>query len=93
MPMYIKFLKKILSKKRKIDKHKTIALFVECSVVVLNKLPAKLKDPISFSISYLIGNVSIDRALYDLGSSVSLILYSIFNKLDLGEWRLTNISL
>jgi len=43
--MYAKFLKGILSKKRKIEEHETIALGEECSVVVLTKLPAKLKDP------------------------------------------------
>jgi len=45
--------------------------------VVLNKLPAKLKDPNSFSIYCMIGGVSIDRALCSLGSSVSLMPYSI----------------
>jgi len=71
MPMYVKFLKEILSKKRTIDEHKTIAIDEECNVVVLNKLSTKLKDPGSFSIPCLIGNVSIDKTLCDLGSSVS----------------------
>ena len=53
-------------------------------MVVLNKLPAKLKDPGSISMPYLIGNVSIDRAFYDLGSTVSLMPYSIFKRLGLG---------
>jgi len=39
--------------------------------MVLNPLPTKLKDPDSFSISCIIGNVSIDRALCDLDSSVN----------------------
>ena len=43
MPMYAKFLKQTLSKK-KIDNHETIALGEECSVVALNKLPAKVRD-------------------------------------------------
>ena len=47
-----------------------MALGEECSVVILNQLPAKLKDPDSFSIPCMIGNVSIDRALCDLGVSV-----------------------
>ena len=64
----------------------------ECNVVVLNQLPIKLKDPGSFSIPYIIGNVSIDRALHNLGSIVSLMLYSIFKKLGLGELRPTHIS-
>ena len=65
----------------------------EFSVVVLNKLPIKLKDPDSFSISCLIGNVSNKKALCDFGSSVSLMRYLIFKMLDLKEWRPTNIFL
>jgi len=85
MPLYAKFVKEILSKKRKIDEHETVALGEQCSVVVLNQLPAKLKDPGSFSIPCTIRNVSIDRALCDLGSSVSLMPYTMFRKLGLGE--------
>ena len=62
MPMYAKFLKKILSKKRKIDEHETIALYEKFSVMVLNKFPTKLNDIGSSSISYLTRNVSINRA-------------------------------
>jgi len=40
-----KFWKEILSKKRKIDEHETVVLGEECSIVLLNKLPIKLKDP------------------------------------------------
>jgi len=36
MPWYAKFLKEILSKKRKVNKHETVALCEDCSVVVLN---------------------------------------------------------
>ena len=53
MPMYVKFLKEIVSKKRKFDEHKIIPLSEEYTIVVLNKLPAKLKDPNSFSIPCL----------------------------------------
>jgi len=41
----------------------------------------------------MIGSVSIDRALCDLGSSVSLMPYSIFKILGLGELSPTRISL
>ena len=85
MPLYAKFLKEILSKKRKIDEHEIVALGEECSVVVLNQLPTKLKDPSSFSIPCTIGTVSIDRALCDLGSSVSVIPYTMFKRLRLGD--------
>jgi len=36
MPLYAKFLKEILSKKRKIDEHEIVTKGEECSVVVLN---------------------------------------------------------
>ena len=70
IPIYAKFLKEIISKNRKIDEAKT-----------LNKLPTKFKDPDSFFIPCLRGNVSIDRAFCDIGSSVGLISYSILRNL------------
>jgi len=93
IPLHAKVLKEILSKKRKIYEHEIVALGEECSVVVLNQLPAKLKDPGSFSIPCTIGNVSTERALCDLGSSVSLMPYTIFKRLGLGELTPTGNSL
>ena len=93
IPYYVKFLKEILSNKRKLEEHETIALIEECSAVIQNKLPAKLKNLRSFSIPCLIGNVSINRALCDLRSSVSLMPLSLCEKLELGEMRPTTISL
>jgi len=52
-----------------------------------------LKDLGSFSIPYFIGNVSIDRALCDLGLSVSMMPYFIFKRLALEELRPTTILL
>jgi len=93
MPLYANFLKEIFSKKRKINEHETVGLGEECSAVVLNQLHAKLKDLASFSIPSIIANVSIDRALCDLGSSANLMPYSIFKRLGLGELKPTRISL
>ncbi|KAL2526836.1 Uncharacterized protein Adt_11890 [Abeliophyllum distichum] len=45
MPLYLKFMKEMLSKKRKLDENEIVALTVECSAILLNKLPPKLKDP------------------------------------------------
>jgi len=89
--MCTKFVKEILSKKRKIVKYKTIALSEKCNVVIPNKLPTNLKEPDSIPSPYLIVNVSIDRALCDLGSSVNLMLYFIIKKLNLGGLRRTTI--
>ena len=51
----LNFQKKILSKKRKVNEQETIAFGEVCSVVILNKLPIKLKNPGCFSIPCLIG--------------------------------------
>ena len=90
---YAKFLKEVLSNKRKLEEYETFSLTEECSVVIQNKLCTKLMDSGSFSISRLIGNMSINHALCDLGSSVSLIPLSLHEKLELDEMRPTNISL
>ena len=93
MPSYAKFLKEILSKKRKIEDNETVALTAECSALIQNKLPPKLKDPGSFSIPCMIGDTSFDRALCDLGASVSLVPLSVCKKLGLGELKPTRMSL
>ncbi|XP_057997704.1 uncharacterized protein LOC110662057 [Hevea brasiliensis] len=66
MPSYAKFLKEILSNKRKLDDYETMALTEEYSAILQNKLPPKLKDPRRFLIPHLIGNMNIDKALCDL---------------------------
>ena len=87
LPSYAKFLKKILSNKRNLEAHETVALIEECSAAIQNKLPAKLKDLRSFSIPCLIENVSINCVLCDLGSSVRSMPLSLCKKLELGEMR------
>ena len=42
MPSYVKFMKKILASKKKLEEYGTIALTEECSAILLNKLPPKL---------------------------------------------------
>ena len=55
MPIYAKFLKEILSKKRKIAEEGIVNLTATCSAVIQQKLPAKMKDPDSFTIPCSIG--------------------------------------
>ncbi|XP_057997585.1 uncharacterized protein LOC131176552 [Hevea brasiliensis] len=93
MLSYTKFLKEIAPKKRKLEDYETVALTEECSAILQNKLPPKLKDPGSFSIPCLIGNMKIDKALYDLGTSVSLMPPSICQKLKVGVLKPAIISL
>ncbi|KAL5545248.1 hypothetical protein UlMin_009032 [Ulmus minor] len=93
MPKYAKFMKEILSKKRKLGDHKNAMLNEECSAVLQRKLPQKLKDPRSFTIPCTIGSCNFDKVLCDLGASINLMSLSVFRKLGLGEVKPTSISL
>ena len=93
MPSYVKFIKDILSQKRRLDDFETINLTEECSAILQRKLPQKLKNPGSFTIPWTIGNAIFERALCDLGASINLMPLSIFKRLGLGEARLTTVTL
>ena len=56
MPSYVKFMKDILSNKRKLEEYETVALTEECSAILQKKLPPKLKDLGSFTIPCSIRN-------------------------------------
>ncbi|KAJ9159406.1 hypothetical protein P3X46_024914 [Hevea brasiliensis] len=77
MPSYAKFLKEILSNKRKLEDDETVALTEEWS----------------FSIPCHIGESCSTKALCDLGASVSLMPLSIYEKLNMGDLKPTHISL
>ncbi|PIN14790.1 DNA-directed DNA polymerase [Handroanthus impetiginosus] len=93
MPSYVKFMKDILLKKRRLGDYEMVALTEECSAVIQNKLPPKLKDPGSFTIPCTIGTHFSGRALCDLGASINLMTYSIYRTLGLGEAKPTSITL
>ena len=84
MSGYVKFMKDILSNKRKLGDYEIVALSEECSAILQKKLPPKFKDPGSFTIPCAIGNTVFERALRDLGASINLMSWSIFKKLKLG---------
>ena len=65
----------------------------ECSAVIRNKLPPKLKDTWSINIPCVVSKLSIGRILYDLGASVTLMPLSLCRKLNIREPKPTNISL
>ena len=93
MLSYVKFMKDILSQKRRLANFETVNLTEECSAILQGKLPQKLKDPGSFTIPYTIENTIFKRALCDLGASINLIPLSIFRRLGLGEARSTTVTL
>jgi hypothetical protein len=70
-----------------------MALTEEVSAMLLRKLPPKLKDPGSFTIPCRIGDHDCDRSLLDLGPSVNLMPYTMYEMLGLGELQPTSITL
>ena len=82
MPSYVKFMKEILSNKKKLEEYETVSMTEECSTILQNKLPTKCKDPGSFIIPCTIGNIEFSKALCDLGASINLMPLLIFKSLD-----------
>jgi hypothetical protein len=95
MPKYTKFLKDILSSKKKLEELSMVILNEECSTIYQKQsnIPPKVGDPGSFSIPCLISSLSFGIALVDLGASINLLPYKTFKKLGLGEPKPTRISI
>ncbi|XP_061368128.1 uncharacterized protein LOC133311123 [Gastrolobium bilobum] len=93
MPTYVKFMKEILFRKRRLEEFETVALTQESSKYLLSKLPPKLEDPGSFTILCTIGDHYIGRALCDLGVSINLMPMSVIKKLKVGEPSPTIVTL
>ena len=93
MPTYAKFLKDILKNKKRLEDFETMKVNKECSAIIQNKLPLKLKDLGSFTILYTIGRYNFSKVLCDLGASINLMSYSVMQKLGLNEPKPTNVSL
>jgi hypothetical protein len=93
MSNYSKFMKDVLTKRRRIGEFETAALTQECSQMVHGKIPPKLKDPGAFIVPCTIGDVYVGKALCDLGASINLMPLSIFKKLGIGEARPTTVTL
>ncbi|XP_061374281.1 uncharacterized protein LOC133316540 [Gastrolobium bilobum] len=93
MPSYAKFLKEILTKKRKLTVEGSTILTEECSAITQKNLPPKLKDPRSFSIPCTIGSMTIERVLCDLGASINVMPLSMMKKLGITEVKPINMIL
>jgi len=70
------------------------AFLAEQVIVILqNNNALKYKDPGCPTISCFIGEHKIERVLLDLGASVSLLSYSVYQSLNLGELKPTSVTL
>jgi hypothetical protein len=86
-------MKDILSKRRRLGEFELGELSEECSAVVQRNLPQKLKDPGSFTIPCMLGEEFCCKALIDLGASINLMPYSVFQQLGLKDMKPTKVTL
>ena len=85
---YVKFMKEIMSNKKKLESYGTVNLTENCSAIIQLKLPEKLKDLSSFTIPCIIGEHTFSKAPCDLGASINMMPFSVAKKLNLGELHL-----
>ncbi|XP_030497513.2 uncharacterized protein LOC115713165 [Cannabis sativa] len=93
IPAYSKFLKDLYTIKRNTNVPKKAFLTEQVSSIIQYKTHVKYKDPGCPTISCIIGDHIINKALLDLGASVNLLPYSVYKQLGLGELKPTSITL
>ena len=84
MPHYAKFMKDILSNKRRFAGG-VVSLTATYSAVIQRSLPLKMQDPSNFTIPCTIGNFEMGKSLCDSGASINLMPLSLVKRLILGE--------
>ncbi|GJW47428.1 reverse transcriptase domain-containing protein [Tanacetum coccineum] len=84
-------LKTLIGNKEKLSE--MAKLNENCSTVILNKLPKKLGDPSRFLIPCEFIGIDTCNALADLGASINLMPYSVWNDLSLPELTPTCMTL
>ncbi|XP_075649944.1 uncharacterized protein LOC142620465 [Castanea sativa] len=93
VPAYAKVIKDLCTIKRKHHVKKTAFLTEQVSAVIQHKTPPKYKDLGCPTISCTIGDYIMEHALLDLGASVNLIPFSVYQKLGLGDLKPTSVTL
>ncbi|XP_043712605.1 uncharacterized protein LOC122661312, partial [Telopea speciosissima] len=82
---YAKVLKNLCTQKRTTNGPKKAFLAANISSLISQPVAAKHKDPGSPTISCTIGHTTIDHALLDLGASVNLLPFYVYQQLGLGR--------
>src|SRR4051812_10131440 len=77
MPLYKKFVKEVISKKRQVGGEPEIITEKCGRVSPERKIPIKKKDPEAMEIPCIINDRTFKKVLIDFGSSVSLMPLSI----------------
>ena len=85
MPHYAKFMKDVLSRKRKFAEEGVVSLTATCGAVIQRSLPNKMQDPSNLTIPHTIGNSEMGKALCNSGANINLMPLSIVKRLSLGS--------
>ncbi|XP_058189279.1 uncharacterized protein LOC131306867 [Rhododendron vialii] len=93
IPSYAKFLKELCTHKQKLQVQKKVFLTEQVSSLFQSTLPPKYTDPGCPTISITIGGKVVEKALLDLGASVNLLPFSVYEQLGLGEMKPTRVTL
>ncbi|XP_050908935.1 uncharacterized protein LOC127122678 [Lathyrus oleraceus] len=86
MPIYVKFMKDIIFKKRNIDTEPILLTKTYSAILQGMKIPVKKKDMGLVTIPCVIEDRKFNKPLIDLGASVSLMPLSIYRKLGIDKF-------
>ncbi|GKC29897.1 reverse transcriptase domain-containing protein [Tanacetum coccineum] len=93
MPKFTKMVKDLLTNKEKLLELANTPLNENCSVVLLKKLPEKVRDTGRFLIPCDFYGLESCMALADLGASINLMPLSVWKTLSLPDLSTTRITL
>ncbi|XP_023769799.1 uncharacterized protein LOC111918358 [Lactuca sativa] len=93
IPHYAKFLKNLCKSKKKMKFNEIVKAGENISSILQKGLPPKCKDPGIFSVPCKLGKLNFPKAMLDLGASVNVFPYSIFEKLKLGSLQKTGTTI
>ncbi|GKA01893.1 reverse transcriptase domain-containing protein [Tanacetum coccineum] len=93
MPKFNKWLSTLLRNKEKLEEIAITIVNAECSAIILNKVPEKLKDPRKFLILCVLQELDRTNALSNSGASINLLPHSIYKQLGLGALKPTRMTL
>nr|GFA00054.1 DNA-directed DNA polymerase [Tanacetum cinerariifolium] len=83
MPKFASTLKALIGNKEKLSEMARTPMDEHCSTVILKKLPRKLEDPVKFLIPCEFPGIDECLALADLGASINLMPFSVWEALSL----------
>ncbi|XP_028215057.1 uncharacterized protein LOC114397142 [Glycine soja] len=93
MTTYAKFMKDLLTEKRRIMDEEIIELKAGCNAIIQKSIPEKSRNLGSFIIPVTIGRLSVGRVLLDLGASINLMPLSMIKRIGKVEIRPTRMAL